>query len=165
MIRNYTLNIDMDGVLADFDRAVLERLGAEKGSMPKGKMWGAIKRYNDEVAPWFYTLPMMPDAMELWEFANKHFENVQILTASGSTPADAPTQKMNWIVDHLGEDVKVNVVGAGREKAAFASQFSILVDDRQKVVTPFVEAGGVGVLHRDTEQTIEILRILMDDWS
>jgi len=61
--------------------------------------------------------------------------------------------------------VKVNIVGAGSEKAAFATPNTILVDDRNKVLNPFIAAGGIGVLHTSAANSIRILKVMMEDWE
>lgn len=165
MIKTITMYVDMDGVLADFERAVEQRFGKTMDEMPKGELWGRIKHYNDDVAPWFATLPMMPDAMELWKFLNSNFKNIQILTASGSTPKDAGGQKKRWVGEKLGWSVKVNVVGGANEKAAFANENTVLIDDRSKAIDPFIAAGGIGILHKDAQTTIDVLTTMMDDWE
>ena len=115
VIRNFIVYVDMDGVVSDFGGALMERFGVTFDTAPKGKVWGKIQHYNDNVADWFYSLPLMPDAMELWTFLNENFERVEILSASGTTPRDAPGQKRAWIGEKFGYDVTVNVVGSASE--------------------------------------------------
>ena len=171
MIRKYVVYVDMDGVLADFEGALMDRFGfdfnsTEKGKpISKGKVWGKIKHYNDTVEPWFYSLPQMKDAKQLWKFLTDNFANVEILSASGSTPKDAPGQKRAWIGDNFGYDIKCNIVGGANEKAAFASENTILIDDRSRAIDPFVAAGGIGILHTSAANTIAALRVMMKDWE
>ena len=165
MIKNIKVYVDLDGVLADFEGAVEQRFGKPMRGMAKGELWGRIKHYNDQKEPWFYSLPKMPDADELWDFLTKNFENVEILTASGSTPKDAPGQKKAWSGDNLGYQYKANVVGAAGEKAAFADENSVLIDDRSQAIDPFIKAGGIGVLHTSAANTIAALKVMMEDWD
>lgn len=165
MIKNMKVYVDLDGVLADFAGAVEQRFGKPMNDMAKGELWGRINHYNDKEEPWFYSLPKMPDADELWNFLTSNFENVEILTASGSTPKNAAGQKKAWVGDNLGYQVKANVVGAGSEKAAFANNKSILIDDRTQVVDPFVKAGGLAILHKNAANTISALKVMMEDWD
>lgn len=164
-IKDYIVYVDMDGVVADFDAAVKERFGKDMGEMKKGELWGKIKHYNDTVAPWFYSLPEMPDAQKLWSFVTGNFEKVAMLTASGSTPRDGAGQKRKWAGEHLGWDVKVNVVLSSGDKAAFANERSILIDDREKAIKPFIAAGGIGILHTSADDTIRTLKVMMEDWK
>jgi hypothetical protein len=58
------LFLDLDGVLADFDRGVETLLGRNPHELPPPRMWSALAK-----APEFYgTLEMMHDAQRLWDF-------------------------------------------------------------------------------------------------
>ena len=168
MILDRVVYVDMDGVVADFGGALLERFGITFDTAPKGKVWGKIMRYNDNVEDWFYSLPLMSDAEALWAFVTEHFEQVEILTASGTSPRDAPGQKRAWIGEKFGYDVKVNVVGSASEKAAFVVGHAvppILIDDRNRSIGPFVKAGGIGILHTSAVETINTLEAMMKGWE
>lgn len=74
------LYLDCDGVLADFDKAATELLGMPPRTFEKrrgiGAFWRELTRHPD-----FYgSLPLMPDAIELFE-AVRHLDPV-ILTGS-----------------------------------------------------------------------------------
>lgn len=164
MITTISLKVDLDGVLVDFDGALRERFGMNMREHRK-KVWGKIAYYNDTVEPWFYSLPKMADADVLWTFVTEHFADVEILSACGTTPRDAAGQKKAWIGDYLGYDVRATIVKGGAEKALHASPTALLIDDRQKVLNPFLDAGGMGILHTSAESTIEQLQALMVDWE
>lgn len=165
MVKKYMVYVDLDGVLADFAGAVEQRFGEPMESINRKKMWTSIKHYNENVAPWFYSLSEMDGAQTLWGFVTSNFKKVEILTASGSTPRDAPGQKRKWVGEHLGWDIKVNVVGAAGEKAAFAKPNTILIDDRRQSIDPFIREGGIGILHTSADSTIRALKVMMEDWD
>lgn len=164
MIENYIVYVDLDGVLADFDAAVVDRFGKNMSDMSKGELWGRIKNYDEKVQPWFATLPKCPDADILWNFLQDNFAQVQILTASGSTPRDAGKQKKEWVWKNYGYP-KVNVVGASHEKAFFADENTVLIDDRSRSIDPFIDRGGIGILHKNARDTIATLKSMMEDWE
>jgi 5'-nucleotidase len=176
MINSYIVYLDMDGVLADFDRAFIDRFGVDPNDMPKDEKWEKIKEYNDTVEDWFLSLEMMPDAGELLKFVTANFTHVQILTASGTTLEDAPYQKRTWIDDNVGS-IRVNVVKKGKDKAVYANSYvpaidddykfqkAILIDDREKTIKPFVAAGGKAILHTSAANTIKTLKVMMEDWD
>ena len=70
------LFLDLDGVLADFDAAILRLCGRHPDELPPQVMWGAVKAHPN----FFGTLAMMKDAMLLWEHAKPY--NPTILTGS-----------------------------------------------------------------------------------
>lgn len=164
-IKNITIYVDMDGVIADFDGALREKLGLSFKDDHKGKVWGRIQRHNDQVEPWFYSLPKMADADMLWEFVTEHFENVEVLSACGTTPRDAAGQKKAWMGDNYGYHYVANVVHSSSDKATFAHANALLIDDREKSTKPFAKAGGMTILHTDAESTIARLKELMVDWE
>jgi hypothetical protein len=49
-----------------------------------------------------------------------------------------------------------------RKKAEYAKPDTILIDDTPDVIESFVEAGGVGILHKDAVKTIEKLKQLLE---
>jgi 5'-nucleotidase len=158
MNEHLTCFVDLDGVIADFDKRVSQiNGGVPTSTIPRGKLWASIQKFNDEVEPFFGSLDMMPDARILWDYVTKNFVNVAILSACGYTPRDGAAQKKAWVAKHLGRDVVVKVVTGSGDKAAFATRTSILIDDREKSIIPWVNAGGIGILHRNATQTIHML--------
>jgi hypothetical protein len=148
--------IDLDGVLASFEQKVAEINKLEFHKIPRGKMWRSIQDYDDKVEPFFESLDLMPDAIQLFNFVKDNFVNHFILTACGNTPKNAAQQKRNWCKRHFG-NVVVKTVQDSHQKAQFASPNSILIDDRSKSIDPWVTAGGIGILH--TSAADSILRI------
>ncbi len=166
MIKNITIKVDLDGVLADFSGALQDRFGMNMRDHRK-QVWGKIMYYNDKVEPWFYSLPKMSDADQLWAYLTANFENVGILTACGTTPRDAAGQKKAWVGDNYGYDINIICVAGGSDKAEYAEPNVLLIDDRQKVLNPFLRAGGLGVLHTSAASTIAELKRMADenDWE
>lgn len=154
---NYKLYLDSDGVLASFTSRVIEILdGRNIHEVSKGLLWSRIEKYDRDVQKFFEHLDLMPGAEKLVEFAKANFENVAILTATGYTPKDAAAQKHRWYAKNFPE-VHVICVAKSSDKAAYA-QDAILVDDREKSLEPWRQAGGIGILHTSVDDTIEQLR-------
>jgi 5'(3')-deoxyribonucleotidase len=156
-VQHYKLRLDSDGVLADWNARVNEICGCDFTTIPKSRVWSKIGFYNKTVAPFYESLEKHTDADALVEFAIAHFENVEILTATGSTPHDAAQQKVNWYQKHY-PFLKVNTVKGSENKAQFAESNIILVDDKNKALDPWIAAGGIGVLHTDTVSTVKQLQ-------
>lgn len=154
--------VDLDGVLSDFERMVKEVISEEgREGISKKRLWSGIQDYNDNVAPWFGSLPLCEGAIELWNYLTKNYENVQILTATGYTPKDAAKQKKDWVEKHFGEGIVVNCVTTSADKATFArNRYDLLIDDRKQSTEPFRKAGGSVILHKDSTTTIaEIIKL------
>lgn len=154
----YDVFIDLDGVISDFSGKVLEISKGRNGTpeYTKGMMWKDIYRYNANVEPFFESLPKMPGADQLVGFIKNNFENYTFLTATGSTPKDAPQQKRNW-VNKMYPGVRVITVGTSAQKAVYANPQAILIDDREASISPWRRAGGFGILHVNIKQTINEL--------
>ena len=50
----------------------------------------------------------------------------------------------------------------GSQKAAFAHKKAVLIDDRQRNIDVWVEAGGIGILHKTADETIEELDYIIN---
>lgn len=152
------LYLDCDGVLADFDRGASELLGMPPRAFEKkygiGHFWAAIARHQD-----FYgTLPLMPDAMELFG-AVRHLLPI-ILTGLPRGNWAAP-QKIRWAAKHFPGTQILTVMAVDKHNHALAGD--ILVDDQLKHAHLWEEAGGLFVHHRSARQTIAKLRALIPD--
>lgn len=153
----WVVAVDLDGVCASFESKVAEINKLEFHKIPRGKMWRSIEEYDKNVEPFFESLDLMPDAMQLFNFVKNNFVNHFILTACGNTPKNAAQQKRNWCKRHFG-NIVVKTVQDSHQKAQFATPNSILVDDRLKSIDPWVAAGGIGILHTSAADSIAKLQ-------
>jgi hypothetical protein len=159
MTDQFLLFIDLDGVLADFDRGVFKATGNDPSELHPGKMWPVLAR-----TPGFYEgLEWMDDGPALWD-AVKAFNPV-ILTGLPMGRWAEP-QKRSWCARELGRDVPV-IAGMSRHKAELARAWMVenrkdhllpvLVDDRLKLKDPWEHAGGRFVLHLNTPDSLLLL--------
>ena len=152
------LYLDCDGVLADFDRAATELLGMgprqfEKRHGPPA-FWKRLARHND-----FYgSLPLMPDAMILFD-AVRHLNPI-ILTGLPRGDWAAP-QKVRWAAEHFPGTRIITCLAA--DKRRHARDGDVLVDDTLKYEALWTGAGGIFVHHRDARTTIDELRRLIPE--
>ena len=149
------LYLDCDGVLADFDRAATELLRMAPRQFEKRhglpEFWKRLARHPD-----FYgTLPLMPDAMTLFD-AVRHLDPI-ILTGLPRGDWAAP-QKVRWAAEHFPGTRIITCLAA--DKRRHARDGDILVDDTLKYRDLWVGAGGVFVHHRAAESTLQELRTL-----
>jgi 5'(3')-deoxyribonucleotidase len=149
------LYLDCDGVLADFDTGATAILGMKPKAYEKshglGRFWSKLAQTPD----FYFSLPLMPDAMRLFE-AVKHLDPV-ILTGlpRGNWAAD---QKMRWAAQHF-PGVRM-ITCMARDKRDHAKEGDVLVDDNDKFRHLWEGAGGVFVHHRNAEETLAELAAL-----
>ena len=149
------LYLDCDGVLADFDRAATDLLGMPPRAFQKrrgtGAFWRELARHPD-----FYgTLPLMLDAMRLFQ-AVRHLDPV-ILTGLPLGKWAAP-QKVRWAAEHF-PGVRILTVMAV-DKRDHAQEGDILVDDQMKHAHLWEAAGGIFLHHENAQSTLGKLRAL-----
>ncbi len=152
------LYLDCDGVLADFERGAAQLLGMPPRAYERkhgiSGFWREIARHPD-----FYgTLPLMPDAMELFA-AVRHLVPV-ILTGLPRGNWGA-AQKIRWAAEHFPGTQILTVMAV--DKRNHAQKGDILVDDQLKHTHLWEGAGGIFVHHRDAASTIAKLDVLIPD--
>ena len=143
------LFLDCDGVLADFDAGARALLGMSPGAFEKryGKreFWRRIARAED-----FYArLPLMPDALELFD-AVAHLEPV-ILTGLPLGNWAAP-QKVRWAAEHFPGTRIITCMA--RDKFRHMAGADVLVDDRADHRDKWEAAGGIFVHHRSARSSL-----------
>lgn len=165
VIEPYKLFVDLDGVLVDFYNHAQQLfphidIKAARERNPEKKMfWKAVKQHIDSGEPFWGGMPPMPDAMVLWNHV-KQFHPT-ILTATGYTAKDVSArEKQEWVRQHLGPNVPIILVEEAKHKSEYAAPNHILIDDQNKAIGPWVEKGGVGILHTSAAHTIEELKKL-----
>jgi len=151
--------LDMDGVIADFEKRYKELYHMDPSQAEKQKKYN---HFFDEFIKTgqFASLDMMPGAMDGITFLRKLNVPTQILssTANGERYDAISKQKMIWLQKH-GITFTPNFVAGKRLKQQFASPDKILIDDMESVINQWNDAGGIGILHKDWNTTITILKM------
>ena len=152
-----TLYLDLDGVLANFDKAAMECLGTD--NIYKYEfVWGSQKFWQKiKARPNFFAdLEVMPGAVELFN-AVAHLNPV-ILTALPNTGfEDVAKQKMLWGQVEFGCRV---ITCETLEKPQFCRAGDILIDDRAVNRDAWLRKGGTYIIHTTAERTIGTLKAL-----
>lgn len=157
---------DMDGVLADFDRGILEICGlvpVPQNATPKDEeredeMWRRVKN-----AGHFYDmLEPMPGAKEMFDAVyGKYKERCEILTGIPSPRREidcAADDKVNWMRRLLSDTIKINTVRR-REKQQFCTGSDcVLIDDYDKNIDEWTQMGGTGILFTTAEDALKTMR-------
>lgn len=174
---SYKIFLDLDGCIADFEgksnevcakyigpnfHMALKQFTKNGASdEDRKKFWGAVKKYQDEGHELWYDLEPMEDAHELVNYLKSTELPLEILTATGPPEYGAKEQKKRWVKKHFG-DIKVNTVRRAPDKAKFACEKCILIDDMEYAIDPFKEEGGIGVLHTSAKTTIQKLKKIIE---
>ena len=147
------LYLDCDGVLADFDKGAAAALGLPPRAFEKrfgaGRFWAKLATAPD----FYFSLPLMADAMELFD-AVKHLDPI-ILTGvpRGNWAAD---QKVRWAAKHFPGTRIITTMA--RDKRNHAKDGDVLVDDQLKHAHLWEEAGGIFIHHTSVEESLAELR-------
>jgi FMN phosphatase YigB (HAD superfamily) len=159
----YRIYVDLDGVLTDFDKNIqdgfLKEFNKENGTNIKdgfefedeygrNEFW---KRVDELGIEFWSEMPWMKDGKKLWNFIKEY--DTEILTKP-SKQKICKEGKRKWCDRELG-DVKVNIE---MKKEKYAKPNHILIDDLEKNIVPWIAAGGIGILHKNAEDTIKKLK-------
>lgn len=149
--------VDLDGVCADFNKAVLKYTGKPYNGK---ETWSIL----ENIPRLFYNLDVMQGAQES---VNKlidtyGYRNVQILTAlplQTKELVSAQVDKVQWVHDKINSMIQVNCVPNWRFKKYFVMQEDdILIDDMPRNIKEWDEAGGIGILHVSWKDTMQRLK-------
>jgi hypothetical protein len=154
----YTIYLDMDGVLTDFERRFEQFAGVTPNEFISQKsiefgegkadeqFWDLI---DNQIGVRFWAgMPWMPEGEELYKYVKKY--KPQILT-SPSKDDSSRIGKGVWVKRNMpGVPLKFGYKAEG--KAKFAGPNKILIDDRAENIQAWKSAGGIGILFKSTEQ-------------
>ncbi len=142
--------IDIDGVLADFQKSAEKIAACTIKELMRQNKWQDFKK-NLCYSNFFLELEEMP----LVEILKKHIGKFEIITACGNyNTTGVKKMKKAWIEKTFGLEVTVHYVIKSHEKAKFANNKSLLIDDRPKSVNPFIKNGGFAMLFTNTKLQI-----------
>jgi hypothetical protein len=168
----YTIYCDMDGVLTDFSgefiklaRQVGESGLGERTDVPNNAaakyekahgseaFWGVVKQGG---LKFWSDMDWNPGGKKLWKYISQY--DPQILTApSKRVYEDCVKGKKMW-VSRLGNP-KMHVRSKDK-KREFAGENQILIDDLKSNISDWNSAGGTGIHHKTTNNTIGQLKEL-----
>lgn len=147
------LFVDMDGVLADFDRHYFDTFGVKPSKEADNVDWGAVR----QVHGFYKAIPPMPDLPALWGIIAPLQPTV--LTGIPESVPDAAANKVGWVRKHLGPSVPV-ICCRSRNKSLHAEPGDVLIDDWEKYRWLWEARGCRWITHRSAAETIAELRAM-----
>jgi len=161
-----TIYLDMDGVLADFETRYLEHNGITVHEAREQRPRKEFYKYweNFISANQFALLPKYAGCDELLEFVATLDVSLEILSSSGGPGkhGEVVHQKHVWL-ETYNIPYKRNIVPGARYKKDYATEESLLIDDTEKNITQFLEAGGHAILHVNAGDTISKLERMISE--
>ncbi len=155
----FKLFCDLDGVLADFNTGMADLL--DETEPPTKNIWKALHQLSHEEAKnWWANLPMLPGAEKLWSEISEFYPT--ILSSPDLRPGfrEACVKgKKEWVRKHLTPFPSAVIVNPNKEQ--YAAPHHILIDDREKILKPWIDHGGIGILHINVEQTLVELNAII----
>jgi 5'(3')-deoxyribonucleotidase len=153
-----TLYLDLDGVLADFDKAAGAAMGTDniykyEFVWGTGKFWDKI----NENPEFFRDLQPMTDCWDLLEPV-LHLNPVILTAIPSSNGERVAKQKREWVEDYLGEFQVITC--ATKDKPNFCQPGDILIDDRAVNRDAWVAKGGTYIIHTTAARSIGALQAL-----
>lgn len=153
------LFLDMDGVLTDFT-AACEKIGGNMMfwySNDRELFWKKITFAGIE---FWSEMSWMPGGQELHGFLRNSGLCPTILSALPGPERkkaliNAREGKIKWIRKELGTSYAEAAILCYRPEKALQSGFArVLIDDNSENIREWEEAGGIGILHKNTSRTI-----------
>lgn len=159
---------DMDGVLANFNKGVIDLLHLKPINQSDPfdyKKTNALYAKMRTVDHYYDKLEPIQEAVDLLlELYEKYGDDVQILTAIPKPHRGiitAPEDKINWTKRLISDKIKINICYRA-EKANFCTGIDcILIDDYDKNIREWETLGGTGILYTNIEDVKNALNKIL----
>lgn len=140
------LNLDLDGVFADFERTFNEIVGFSYHENPK-LAWSKLEKIDNL----FLTLKPINGSIEFFEEINERaVVPIRILTALPLLTdklITAPNDKRAWVAYYLCPNLQVICSDGWDDKKNYCNSGDVLVDDMARNIEDWKSVGGVGIHH------------------
>ena len=152
---NKRIFCDLDSTLSDFNAQWMLMTKTNMSPKKFEEMYGVeeflseLKKYG--VGFW-KDMPLMEDAMFLWNYIDKY---KPIILTKPIPTEECRIGKELWVRKYL--PVKTEIIFA-EEKEQWADPHSLLIDDLGINVRKFIIAGGEGIIHTSSIETIKELK-------
>lgn len=154
-----TIYLDMDGVIANFEKRYKELYGIEPQQAEKKKQFGELFG-NFIKTQQFATLEMLPQAEQLISFLESVDIPTKILssTARPDSHDEISQQKLLWLKTHGIKFDPIFVPGKSL-KYKYANQESLIIDDTISVIDDWRRNGGHAIWHNNVPATLAMLKL------
>lgn len=151
--------LDMDGVVANFDRAKDELLteaywadDIHGENYTDNEFWALVKNQDH----WFRNLPLMHDAKKLVNYCKKKDDVRSARPKDYRKLNTVAEDKIAWADQHFpGVPVEVCL---REEKVWYHKPGDILIDDNESNIGEWLAVGGTAIFHISAMVTINILK-------
>lgn len=143
-----TIFLDMDGVIVDF-RKGCEELDAIEGTKVDWKI------VHENGSKFWSELDWMKNGEQFYKWLSKYCkeQNIDLCILSAVGYQDGIDGKQEWLDNHVSIPRQNRyIVKLGKDKAKYASEDSLLIDDFGKNIEAFVMAGGRGIKFQNAKQ-------------
>ena len=149
-----TIYLDMDQVLCNFLKGADDAVGGTFATMDSAKRWKILNQTKN----FWANLEWMPGGKQLYRFCSRY--DPHILSAYAGKDKNSRVGKMKWLTkNNKVPRGKIHLVVRSQKKD-FAKGNNLLIDDYEKNVKEWESAGGQGILHTNTNKTIQELKKL-----
>lgn len=162
-MKEWKIYLDMDGVLADFNRGTKELCGIKAQGqgivdpIADEKMWDAIR----DTDHFYDRLELMPGAKKMFRLLEKapscHCEILTGIPKKKRRIYTAGEDKIKWVRRKLSKDIPINVVYKEEKKNYCTGRYCILIDDLSRNIEEWEAAGGTGILFTEADEVIQLL--------
>jgi len=144
----YTIYLDMDGVIVNFDKQFEEAFGMPPREFEEGfgteMFW---KKIEERGVGFWRGMEWMPGGQELY---NRISQFDHYLLSSPSRSETSKIGKHMWKKDNT-PGTKL-ILARSYNKKNYADKSNILIDDRESNIQQWRDAGGIGILYKSAEQ-------------
>ena len=151
---NYKIYCDMDGVLSDFEPYYIKTFGS-KPVFEGDKTFKEIRK----VPHWWKNMTMTKDGKQLWNHLKGLRLPLSILTSNAPVKG-YKEDKLAWVSKNLGSGAKM-IISTKKEKYVEGKN-TILIDDLDRNIDAWKEAGGTAIKHTSTKNSIDRLNKIIN---
>lgn len=155
-----TLYLDMDGVVADFDEYAYRTLGLPPSDGVYAQEDWVKLAENPRIYRDLVKTPYADDLVHFCkEYCTKHSYDLKFLSAvpKGNDVPWSFYDKVNWARNYY-PTIPVFFGPFSKDKWQRCEPGDILIDDRSSNIVAWIGRGGRGILHRDYNTTISMLK-------